>query len=184
MQRCSPQVHPTRTLGMRAISATVLLSKSVTLFQAFLSKICEESSPAASRDVEPMSKCAAAAVDLRASYRSTAFRPVLVTTAAGQPVRLVSNCQFRPRDRHRWRARGAAPLCAERGGASAFGVRAGAGLRCPSSDPSQGGWSCPIGSIFVPGCPLHFPASALRRPRTRADFPLQLLSSNGGGRCD
>ena len=100
MQRCSPQVHPTRTLGMRAISATVLLSKSVTLFQAFLSKICEESSPAASRDVEPMSKCAAAAVDLRASYRSTAFRPVLVTTAAGQPVRLVSNCHFRPRGRH------------------------------------------------------------------------------------
>ena len=37
---------------MRAISATVLLSKSVTLFQAFLSKICEESSPAAFDDVE------------------------------------------------------------------------------------------------------------------------------------
>ena len=37
---------------MRAISATVLLSKSVTLFQAFLSKICEESSPAAFDEVE------------------------------------------------------------------------------------------------------------------------------------
>ena len=37
---------------MRAISATVLLSKSVTRFQAFLSKICEESSTAAFDDVE------------------------------------------------------------------------------------------------------------------------------------
>ena len=37
---------------MRAISATVLLSKSVTLIQAFLSKICEESSTAAFDDVE------------------------------------------------------------------------------------------------------------------------------------
>ena len=37
---------------MRAISATVLLSKTVTRFQAFLSKICEESSPAAFDDVE------------------------------------------------------------------------------------------------------------------------------------
>ena len=35
---------------MRAISATVLLSKIVTRFQAFLSKNCEESAPAASRD--------------------------------------------------------------------------------------------------------------------------------------
>ena len=37
---------------MRAISATVLLSKTVTRFQAFLSKICEESSTAAFDDVE------------------------------------------------------------------------------------------------------------------------------------
>ena len=149
MQRCSPQVHPTRTLGMRAISATVLLSKTVTRFQAFLSKICEESLQRLSTMVEPMSKCAAAAVDLRASYRSTAFRPVMVTTAAGQPVRLVSNCQFRPRERHRCGGPPAPSSCAERGGASAFGVPAGATVRCPSSDPSQGGWSCPIGSIFV-----------------------------------
>ena len=37
---------------MRAISATVLLSNTVTRFQAFLSKICEESSTAAFDDVE------------------------------------------------------------------------------------------------------------------------------------
>ena len=31
MQRCSPKVHPTRTLGMRSISATVLLASLSTI---------------------------------------------------------------------------------------------------------------------------------------------------------
>ena len=46
---------------MRAISATVLLSKIDTRFQAFLSKICEESAPAAFEDgrahVKMRSRC-------------------------------------------------------------------------------------------------------------------------------
>ena len=183
MQRCSPQVRPTRTFEMRAISATVLLSKTVTRFQAFESKIVNRRAPSALTMVEPMSKCAAAALDCGVSYRSTASRPVVVTTAAGQRVTLVSNCHFRPRDRHRWIGSAAPPLCAERGGGSACAVPLRPRLGRPSSDPSQGGWSCPIGEMYVLRCPLHSPASALRRPRKRVDFTLRLRSANGGGRC-
>ena len=133
--------------------------------------------------VDPMSKCAAAAVDCCVWYRSTAPRPVVVTTAAVQPVRLVSNCQFRPRDRHRWIGSAAPPLCAERDGGSACAVPLRPRLGRPSSDPSQGGWSCPIGSIFRPEEALHSPASALGGEEMRADFPRRLRSANGGGRC-
>ena len=131
-----------------------------------------------------MSKCAAAAVDCCVWYRSTAPRPVVVTTAAGQRVRLVSNCQFRPRDRHRWIGSAAPPLCAERGGGSACAVPLRPRLGRPSSDPSQGGWSCPIGEMYVLRCPLHSPASALGGEELRADFRLRLRSANGDGRCD
>jgi hypothetical protein len=108
----------------------------------------------------------------------------VVTTAAGQPVRLVSNCHFRPRDRHRWRGRPAPPSCADRGGASAFAAPRCPRLGRPSSDPSQGGWPCPIGVMYVLRCPLHSPASARAGEEIRAVFLLRLLSANGGGRCD